>query len=65
MGMIFISVKNYSRDDALAMPQWLWENFGPPRIDNWWFDYQPMIEDLVCREEIATMFILKWKKCDL
>ena len=40
--------------------RWLVENFGKSSTKTWYFDIQPLIEDLIMSEEIATMYLLKW-----
>ena len=40
--------------------KWLTEHFGKSSTKTWYFDIQPMIEDLIMSEEIATLYLLRW-----
>lgn len=60
MGMTSIPIETYSMRKWQLVVSWLTENFGEPSKETWWIDVQPMMEDLVCTEEIATLFLLKW-----
>ena len=58
--MIEIQIERFSQKEQQLMQYWLRENFGPWGDDTWSIEYNVLIENLICREDIAAAFILRW-----
>jgi hypothetical protein len=59
--MIEIPIERCYIDIWSSIYEWLYENFGEPSEETWLVDIQFSSSYLVCTEEIASMFLMRWK----
>ena len=61
MEMISINIDGMTLSEYTKLGDWMMHMFGKPGVNTWWIDDQPLMTDLVCTKEIATVVILRWK----
>lgn len=61
--MISLSIADFTTGKRIAAIKWLRENYGAYSSTTWYMItmHEPTAVDLICSEEIAIMFTLKWQ----